>query len=553
MGVGSGEGAAMDVRPARIATGLSTTGLRVMGLRAMGLRVMSLFGVRPTPGRGSRTSRHRPVARAVLALACCAILSPAAFAGRGHVVVGMSVEPQGLDPTAAAPVAIGQVTWQNIYQGLVRIDRDGKVQPQLAEGWTVSPDGLTYTFSLRKGVKFHNGEAFDAATAKFALDRARGAASTNPQKQFFSVIDTVTAQDPATLVVTLKEPAGNLLYWLGWPASVMVEPKSAQSNRTEPVGTGPFKFVRWAKGDRVVLERDANYWNTAKPVQLQRATFRFIGDPQAQAAALRAGDVDAFPEFAAPELYGTFQKDSRFAAVVGNTELKVVAGMNNRIKPFDDKRVRQALMLAVDRPLLIEGAWSGLGQAIGSHYTPNDPGFIDLTGVYPADKARARALLSEAGYPNGFTFTIKVPQMSYARRSAEVLQAMLAEIGVTMTIVPTEFPAKWVSEVMTGHDFDMTIVAHAEPMDIGIYARPDYYFGYRNAAFDATIRRAEQTTDEEARLKLYGEAQTMLAEDVPALYLFVMPKLGIWDKKLKGLWANEPIPSNDLTEVFWED
>lgn len=548
MGVGSGEGTAMASAPARIARALGTYSLRFIGLGAAGLRG-ARSALRPEP----RHPRHRLAAMAVLALACCTLLSPAALAGRGHVVIGMSVEPQGLDPTAAAPVAIGQVTWQNIYQGLVRIDRDGTVQPQLAERWTVSPDGLTYTFSLRNGVKFHNGEAFDATTAKFALDRARGAASTNPQKQFFSVIESVTAQDPATLVVTLKEPAGNLLYWLGWPASVMVEPKSAQSNRTEPVGTGPFKFVRWAKGDRIVLERDANYWNTAKPGQLQRATFRFIVDPQAQAAALRAGDVDAFPEFSAPELYGTFQKDSRFTTEVGNTELKVVAGMNNRVKPFDDKRVRQALMLAVDRALLIEGAWSGLGQAIGSHYTPNDPGFIDLTGVYPTDKAKARALLSEAGYPNGFTFSIKVPQMSYATRSAEVLQAMLAEIGVTMTIVPTEFPAKWVSEVMSGHDFEMTIIAHAEPMDIGIYARPNYYFGYRNAAFDEAIRRAEQTTDQEGRLKFYGEAQTMLAEDVPALYLFVMPKLGIWDRKLKGLWANEPIPSNDLTDVFWED
>ncbi|CAH1658514.1 MULTISPECIES: ABC transporter substrate-binding protein [unclassified Chelatococcus] len=517
-----------------------------------GLRVGGLFRARAI-GMGRVFVCGRLVSLAALALAWCFVLGPAAFAARSDVVVGMAIEPQGLDPTAAAPVAIGQVTWQNIYQGLVRIDRDGKVQPQLAERWTVSDDGRTYTFALREGVKFHNGEAFDASTAKFALDRARGANSTNPQKQFFSVIDTVTAQDPATLVVTLKEPAGNLLYWLGWPASVMVEPKSAQVNRTEPVGTGPFKFARWAKGDRIVLERNPNYWNTAQPVRIQRATFRFIGDPQAQAAALRAGDVDAFPEFGAPELYGNFQKDARFTTLVGNTELKVVAGMNNQRKPFDDKRVRQALMLAIDRPLLIEGAWSGLGQAIGSHYTPNDPGFIDLTGVYPADKAKARRLLSEAGYPNGFSFTIKVPQMSYATRSAEVLQAMLAEIGVTMTIVPTEFPAKWVSEVMTGHDFDMTIVAHAEPMDISIYARPDYYFGYRNAAFNDTIRRAEQTTDQEGRLKLYGEAQTMLAEDVPALFLFVMPKLGIWDRKLKGLWANEPIPSNDLTEVVWED
>ncbi|MFC7395794.1 ABC transporter substrate-binding protein [Chelatococcus sp. GCM10030263] len=472
---------------------------------------------------------------------------------RSNIVVGMAIEPTGLDPTVAAPVAIGQVTWQNLFQGLVRIDRDGKVQPQLAKSWTISPDGLTYRFTLQAGVKFHNGEPFDAGTAKFSLDRARSDTSTNPQKQFFAVIEAVTAPDPVTLVVTLKQPAGNLLYWLGWPAAVMVEPKSAPTNRTEPIGTGPFKFVRWAKGDRVELHRNGDYWDKARPIRLDEATFRFVGDPQAQAAALRAGDVDAFPEFGAPELYGAFQKDGRFATIVGNTEMKVVAGMNGRRKPFDDPRVRQALMMAVDRNLLVEGAWSGLGKPIGSHYTPNDPGYIDLTDIHPYDKEKARSLLNEAGYPNGLSFTIKVPQMSYATRSAEILQAMFAEIGVTMTIVPTEFPAKWVSEVFTGHDFDMTIVAHAEPMDIAIYARPDYYFGYRNPAFDETIAKAEQTTDEEARLKLYQAAQRQLAEDVPALYLFVMPKLGIWDTKLRGLWANEPIPSNDLTEVFWEN
>jgi peptide/nickel transport system substrate-binding protein len=489
----------------------------------------------------------------IVAMLMLAAFTSGAVAARSNIVVGMAVEPTGLDPTAAAPVAIGQVTWQNLFEGLVRIDRDGKVQPQLAKSWTISPDGLTYRFTLQAGVTFHNGEPFDANTAKFSLDRARGETSTNPQKQFFTVIGAVTAPDSTTLVVTLKKPAGNLLYWLGWPAAVMVEPKSAPTNRTEPVGTGPFEFMRWAKGDHVELERNPDYWDKNKPIRLDEVTFRFIGHPQAQAAALRAGDVDAFPEFGAPELYGAFQKDSRFATVVGNTEMKVVAGMNNRRKPFDDPRVRQALMMAADRKLLVDGAWSGLGQPIGSHYTPNDPGFVDLTGIHPHDREKARALLTEAGYPNGLSLTIKVPQMSYATRSAQILQAMFAEIGVTMTIVPTEFPAKWVSDVFTGHDFEMTIVAHAEPMDIAIYARPDYYFGYRNPAFDETIAKAEETTDEEARLKLYQEAQRRLAEDVPALYLFVMPKLGIWDKKLSGLWENEPIPSNDLTEVFWEN
>lgn len=474
-----------------------------------------------------------------------------AMAVKTKIVVGMAVEPTGLDPTAAAPVAIGQVTWQNIYQGLVRLDRDGKIEPQLAESWTIAPDGLTYTFKLRTGARFHNGETFDAGVAKFALDRARASDSINPQKRFYTVIASIDTPSPDTLVLHLAEPSGNLLYRLAWPAAVMVEPRSAATNKTNPVGTGPFKLRNWVKGDRVELVRDPNFWDSSRNVALEAATFRFIGDPQAQVAALEAGDVDAMPGLGAPELYGKFQNDTRFAAITGNTELKVVAGMNNARKPFDDARVRKALMMAVDRSLLVKGASSGFGQPIGSHYAPNDPGYIDLTGVYPYDPKRAKALLAQAGYPNGLAFTFKTPQMAYATRSAEVLQSMFAEIGVTMNIATTEFPAKWMSEVFTGGDFDMTIIAHAEPMDIDIYARDKYYFNYRNPAFIKANADAERTTDEAVRTKLYGDAQKILAEDVPALYLFVLPKLGVWNATIEGLWKNEPIPSNDLTEVRW--
>ncbi|MBB3561963.1 peptide/nickel transport system substrate-binding protein [Rhizobium sp. BK512] len=479
-------------------------------------------------------------------------LTPAE-AAKTTLNLGMSVEPAGLDPTIAAPVAIGQVTWQNIFEGLVSIDETGKVQPQLAKSWDISPDGLTYTFKLQTGVKFHDGEAFDSTGAKFALDRARGKDSVNPQKRFFASIASIETPDAETLVLHLSSPTGSLIYWLGWPASVMVGPKSAADDKTTPVGTGPFKFSTWAKGDHVELIKNADYWNKDGAAKLEKVTFRFINDPQAQAAALKSGDLDAFPEFAAPELMSSFDGDARLATKVGNTELKVVAGMNNARKPFDDKRVRQALMMAIDRQTVIDGAWSGLGTAIGSHYTPNDPGYQDMTGVLPYNVEKAKALLTEAGYPNGFTFTIKSPQMAYAPRSAQVMQAMLAEIGVTVNIEPTEFPAKWVKDVMTSRDYDMTIVAHAEPMDIDIYSRDPYYFNYKNPAFNDLMKKVQETADPSEQAKIYGEAQKILAEDVPALYLFVMPKLGVWDKKLKGLWENEPIPSNVLSNVSWDE
>ncbi|SMC98670.1 ABC transporter substrate-binding protein [Rhizobium sp. RU36D] len=502
-------------------------------------------------------SLPRAIRRLAFAMTATALaglsLGGTSLAADKELTLGMGIEPAGLDPTVAAPVAIGQVTWQNIFEGLVTVDRDGKIQPQLARSWQIAPDGLTYTFKLAEGVKFHDGEVFDASVAKASLERARGADSVNPQKRFFAAIDTIETPDATTLVLKLKEPAGSLLYWLAWPSSSIVGTKSAADAKSNPIGTGPFKFVSWAKGDKVELTANPDYWNDQVAVKLDKVTFRFISDPQAQAAALKSGDVDAFPEFGAPELMESFKDDPKLTTVIGNTELKVVAGMNNARKPFDDKRVRQALMMAIDRQTVVDGAWSGLGTPIGSHYTPNDRGYLDLTGVHPYDPEKAKALLAEAGYPNGFSFTIKTPQMAYAPRSAEVMQAMFAEIGVTMTIEPTEFPAKWVQDVFKGRDYDMTIVAHAEPMDIDIYARDPYYFNYTNPAFNEILDKVEASTDPAEQDRLYGEAQKILAEDVPALYLFVMPKLGVWNKKLKGLWENEPIPSNVLAEVYWEE
>ena len=475
-----------------------------------------------------------------------------ASAAKNSLTVGMVVEPEGLDPTIAAPTTIREVTWLNIYEGLVRLDENSHILPLLASSWTVSDDGLTYSFKLQPNVKFQDGTPFDSGIVKYSLDRARAPDSTNAQKQFFEPIDRVETPDPLTAVIKLKHPAGLFLYWLAWGDSVMVSPKSVPTNKTHPIGTGPFKFKQWVQGDRIVLERNPDYWQKGKP-KLDTVTFRFIGDPQAQAAALRAGDVDAFPEFSAAELFGAFQKDDRFATLIGATPNKLIAGMNNDRKPFTDMRVRQALMLAIDRKAVMEGAYSGLGTPIGSHYAPADEGYIDLTGVLPYDPDKAKKLLAEAGYANGFTFTIKVPQMSYTTRAAQIMQGMFAEVGVTMNIVPSEFPAKWIEEVFTNKDYDMTIIDHAEPMDIDIYSRPGYYFNYHNEKFNAVVEQAFATADEAKRDDLLGQAQRILAEQVPALYLFDLPFLNVEAAKLRGMWKNQPIPECDVTEAYWAD
>lgn len=477
-------------------------------------------------------------------------LAPAV--AKDTLVLGLQVEPPGLDPTVAAPTAIREVVWGNLFEGLVTLDRAGRVQPLLAKSWAVSPDRLTYTFKLQPGVTFHNGTPFEAGVVKFSLDRARAAGSTNAQKQFFEPIASVEAPDPLTAVVTLKHPVGLFLYWLAWGDAVMVEPRTADGNRTAPVGTGPFMFKAWQRGDHVDLVRNPNYWRAGVP-QLASVTFRFIGDPQAEAAALRAGDIDGFPNFGAPELFAAFQKDPAFEAVAGVTPRKLVAGLNCAVTPLSDVRVRRAMMQAVDRRAVMDAVFSGLGTPIGSHFAPSDQGYIDTTGVLPFDPVKAKALLAEAGYPQGFSLTMKVPQMAETTRSAEVLQAMLADVGITLKLAPTEFPARWIDEVFLKHDFEVTTIDHAEPMDIAIYARPTYYFGYRNPAFDAAVAGAESTGDQAERDRLMGEAQQILAADVPALYLFDLPRLGIWRKGLVGLWPDEPLPQTVVTDAHWTE
>ena len=489
--------------------------------------------------------------RLSLAIGLSILAIAPAQAAKTTLTVGMGIEPTGLDPTIAAPVAIREVTWANLFEGLVKLDRDGKVVPLLAKSWTVSPDGLVYTFRLQDNVKFHDGKPMSSADVKFSFDRARGPTSTNAQKQIFAPIEAIDTPDPTTAVIRLKQPSGNFLYFLSWGDASIVSPEASETNRANPVGTGPFRFKGWARGDKVELVRFADYWGT-KPA-LEAVTFRFITDPQAQVAALRAGDVDAFPNIGAPELFADLKKDKRFTAVAGNTEGEIVAGMNNAKKPFDDVRVRRALMHAIDRKALIEGAYSGFGQPIGSHFSPNHPAYVDTTGIVPHDPAKAKALLKEAGHGSGLSITIKTPQMAYASRSAELISAMLAEVGVEAKIIPTEFPAKWIEEVFKSKDFDMTIVAHTEPLDIDIYGRDAYYFNYKSEPFRALIAEIARTPDEAARYDKYKQAARMLAEDVPALFLFQLPKLGVWNAKLKGMWENTPIPSNDVTGVSWSE
>ena len=488
---------------------------------------------------------------ALLGTALVPALAPTdAEAAKTSLTMGMVLEPPHLDPTAGAPAAIDEVVYSNLFEGLTRIGSKGEVLPGLAESWDISDDGKTYTFKLRSGVKFHDGTDFNAEDAKFSLDRARAEGSTNAQKALFAGIESVEVVDPQTLKVTLSSPAGNFLFNMGWGDAVMVAPESADSNKTNPVGTGPFKFSKWAKGASVDLVRNEDYWGNAPA--LEKATFRFISDPAAALSAMMAGDVDAFANFPAPESIPQLRADPRFEVVVGSTEGETILTTNNTKKPFDDIRVRQAIAHAIDRQAIIDGAMFGLGTPIGTHFAPHHPAYVDMVNRYPQDAEKAKKLLADAGYPEGFKATIKLPPPTYARRGGEIVASQLRKIGIELEIIPVEWGV-WVPEVFKSKDFDLTIVSHTEPQDIGIYGRDGYYFNYSSDAFKNIMAKLNVETDTAKRYALMGEAQKTITEDAVNGYLFQLAKAGVWNAKVKGLWANSPVQANDLTGVSWTD
>lgn len=481
-------------------------------------------------------------------LLAATFLAGAVQAQQTDLTIALQLEPPHLDPTSAAAGAIDSVLYTNVFEGLTKFTETGAVVPGLASHWDISEDGLTYTFHLASGVTFHDGTTMDAEDVKFSLDRARADDSANAQKALFVGISDVTVVDPQTVKVTLSTPDGNFLFNMAWGDAVIVAAESIEGIKQTPIGTGPFKFDQWVQGDRIELSQNDAYWGT-KPA-LTKATFKFISDPTAAFAAMMAQDVDAFAGFPAPENLPMFEADPRFKVLVGSTEGETILSTNNKMPPLDNVLVREAISHAIDRQAIIDGAMFGLGTPIGTHFAPHNPAYVDLTGKSAYDPTRAKELLAEAGLPDGFTTTLKLPPPSYARRGGEIIAAQLREVGIQTEISNLEW-AQWLEEVFRGKDFGLTIVSHTEPFDIGIYARPDYYFQYDNPAFQDLITELTGTTDPEARNALLATAQETISNDYVNGYLFQLAFPTIADARLEGLWQNAPTQATDLTNVRW--
>jgi peptide/nickel transport system substrate-binding protein len=483
----------------------------------------------------------------LLVVTCLSMLPVAAQPAPG-LVVQVAAEPPGLDLTATPASATAGVVFYNVQECLVKVDRHGKIVPWLAERWHTS-DNRNYTFFLKRGVRFHNGRELKAADVKFVYERAMNPETKHPYPGYYAAIGDIIVTDDYTLTFALKSLNANFLLNLARQGSVIYPREAVETLKSAPVGTGPFRFGEWVRGDRIVLVRNGDYHVKGLP-KLERVTFRFIADPNAALAALKAGDVDASLFGLGPEHVTELQKNPRFTVIVGDTTNDVILAMNNARKPFTDVRVRRALTHAVDKPEILKGAMFGMGRILGSNVDPLNPYFVDLAGAMPHDPAKARKLLTEAGYANGFDAVLKVPpQYQYTIRAGEIVVSQLQKVGVRVRIEQIEW-GQWLSRVWKEADYDLTIIGHAEAWDISNYANAKYYFRYDSPRFQELFQKSEVILDDKARRDLYVQMQRLLVEDAPVVWLFMHPRLAVARKGVQGIWKDLPLPASDLSEVY---
>jgi peptide/nickel transport system substrate-binding protein len=469
---------------------------------------------------------------------------------QGSLAVQVPAEPPGLDLTASPASAIAAIVHYNVQECLVKVDKNGKLVPWLAERWYTT-DSKNYTFFLKKGVRFHNGRELRAADVKFVLERAANPETKHPFQKRYEIIREIIVKDDYTISIALKEVNANFLLEMARQGSVIYPREAVDTLKSAPMGTGPFTVADWVRGDRVVLAKNKDYHVKGLP-HLDKVTFRFIPDPNSALAALKSSDIDVSAFGLGPENVVDLKKDPRFQVILGDTTNDVILAMNNSKKPYSDKRVRLAITEAINKEEVLKGAMFGLGRILGSNVDPLNPYFVDMSKAVPYDPAKAKKLLAEAGYPNGFDAVLRVsPQYYYTVRTGEVLVSQLAKVGVKVKIEQIEW-GQWLSQVYKDANYDLTIIGHAEPWDIVNYANPGYYYRWDNKDFQALYKESEQTVDDKKRREQYARMQKMMADEAPVVWLYMHPRLVVAKKGVTGIWKDLPISSLDLTEVAWQ-
>lgn len=452
------------------------------------------------------------------------------------VTVGIAQDLDSLDPHKAVAAGTSEVLF-NIFEGLMKASPDGGVIPAVASDYTVSDDGLQYTFTLREGVKFHNGSAVTMEDVLYSLKRCAGSENDGtPLISAFSNVTDISALDETHVRVTLKEPN---LEFINSMVAAIIPAGSGDTIATTPIGTGPFAFISYTPQQSLEMKKFAGYWG--EPAKLDGVTFRIITDTNTQVMGLQSGSLDMvihLPNTVKPQVEG------QFTVLQDTMKLVQALYINNSVKPFDDVRVRQAMYYAINVPDIIDLVSNGDGVATGTSMYPAYTKYFmpELADNYQQNVDKAKELLAEAGYPNGFDMTITVPS-NYAQhvQTGEVIAQQLSAVGINATLQPVEWET-WVSDVYRGRNYETTVCGVAasdmtgrEMLERYVSDNQKNFINFNSPQYDEVMEKALTTLDPDEQTALYRQAEVILNEDAASLWIQDLCDLVVMNPALDGM------------------
>lgn len=469
----------------------------------------------------------------------------------GEITIGIAQDlDDSLDPHQTVAAGTREVLF-NIFEGLVKPNSDGEMIPAVAEKYTLSEDGTTYTFTLREGVKFHNGQAVTAEDVVYSINRCAAVpeGQEKPLVAAFSAVKSVEALDEKTVAVTIAQRDLEFISYM----TAAIIPADYENQDTAPVGTGPFKFVSRTPQQDFVMERFEDYWGA--PAWLDKVTYKICENADALVMNLNGGSIDLCAHLTSAQ---ASQLNQSFQVLEGTMNLVQAIYLNNQAKPFDNQLVRQALCYAIDRQGIMDMVADGHGTAVGSSIYPAFTKYFlpELVDKYPHDVAKAKELLAQAGYPDGFDMTISVPNNYQPHMdTAEVVAEQLREAGINVTIQPVEW-STWLDTIYNGRQFQATVVgvdaANMTARAMLERFTSDYgknFINYNNPAYDALFQQAINAQDEATQTDLYKQMETMLADTAANVYIQDLCDLVAMRQDLGGL-KFYPIYVLDLSTVY---
>ncbi len=466
------------------------------------------------------------------------------------LTMGYTTEPEGLDPQRTAAASSFMIT-NNIYDTLVGVTSDWEIVPRLAKSWDISNNGMEITFKLREDIKFHNGRTMTAKDVKFSFNRLKD--KECPRARDYENITGIEVVDDYTIKITSEKLDVELLKSFAYPWTAVVPEEAVADLKTKPVGTGAFILKEWVPQQHLTLQRNDNYYKDK--AKLETIKLVLIPDATSMLAGFKVGDLDIIP------LTG-----DQVTMVDGNPEYKIISqpmnavqilSINTNNEILSNEKVRQAMAMAINKQEVIDASMFGYGNQIGSHLPPTSPDYFDTNDVIQYNPDKAKELLKEAGYENGFTINMSLPKNYQLHVDAgQVIADQLSKIGIKVNIEIIEW-GTWLSEVYGAKKFDTTVVGHTGRLDSyaflsRYYSDSNDYISLKSREVDELLDRAKQELDGDKRKEIYKQIQLVLANKLPAIYIQTPRTILALQKDIEGMEIF-PIDFYDFKEVYFND